>query len=91
MLKKTPHPTKKILQKFVGKKNVRRRPDKKIPPSSTKKFFHKKCDKENFPGQSRTRWGGGSRKKLLKKPGKQKGGLPVARPWELKKKKWVLW
>ena len=57
----------------------------------SQKFFHKKCDKENFPGPSRTRCGGGSRKKLLKKPGKQKGDLPVARPWELKKKKWGLW
>lgn len=46
----------------------------------SQKFFHKKCDKENFPGPSRTRCGGGSRKKLLKKPGKQKGGLPVAPP-----------
>lgn len=59
----------------------------------SQKFFHKKCDKENFPGPSHPHGcgGGGSRKKLLKKPGKQKGDLPVARPWELKKNKWGLW
>ena len=78
---KNPPPThKKFLKKDFLPKKFRRRPDKKIPPSSTKKFFHKKCDKENFPGPSRTRCGGGPRKKFLKKPGKQKGGLPVARP-----------
>ena len=50
----------------------------------SQKFFHKKCDKENFPGPSHPHGcgGGGSRKKLLKKPGKQKGGLPVARQWK---------
>lgn len=80
MLKNPPPTHKKFSKKGFPAKKIPAPTGQKIPPSSTKKFFHKKCDKENFPGPSRTRCGGGPRKKFLKKPGKQKGGLPVARP-----------
>ena len=49
-------------------------------------FFKKNSAKKTSRTRRAPGGAGGSRKKLLKKPGKQKGDLPVARPWELKKK-----